>query len=592
MKKKFLSAVVCLIVSVSAFAQMSVDPMHDFYNYVQSWQNKGIVSNVPLIRPYPVSNIKEILETVIENGSQKDVKAAEEFYEELTGKSFYVDISADAGFVSDDGEKDTVFRFFPAVMGDKSFSQTDFVSTGYCAGFAVRTKSDESAFFPGTYMPSHDAIRDPAEIGPAKAYLDFNNTIAVGTKNIFVQTGLFRSGFGPYLGQGLALNDRRFHSGNLNFTYMNDKLKYTQQFSVIGATLSSDLSSSLSGNKFTSFHALEYEFSRYFSLSYYEASTFGGRFDPMYFMPVPFMIAQEIEGCEDNINMGIMFNVRPVKGILWCTDIYVDDFDLNKLAKLSLDSKQRIAARTGIIWTPDDMMIKKASLSYVAVTPYTYSHWEYEGNRAAMSKFTVNYQNYTNGGIPIGSEYKPNTDAIELSVEIEPVEKLNLKFTAAFSRHANVCQSLTEKEAWKYLSAEEGVYCTDGGIATHSMYANPNDTSGDQVETAWNHLNFLTQDDVMTDIQLGLDAEYKLKVGAEKKKQVSVKFGVSVEYIKNYGVDTQMYKSLSQAQIVEAEADESGLQKKAYINQAKKAFEDQLTTKLKFCGYAGFGIRF
>lgn len=607
--KKTLAAFLVFFIFSSAisFAQMSVDPMHEFYEYVQIWQNKGIVSDVPLMRPYPVSNIKNILKQAIENASsEKDRKAAESFFEELTGKKYYFDFSAETGISNDDGNTDNVIRFNSYVQGDYSFSESDFAAMGYKAGYTVRTKDKESPFFTGTFMPPKDALHDPVELGPAKAFLDFNNSLAVGTKDIFIQTGIFRSGYGPFIGHGMAMNDRRFHSGNINFTYMNANFKYTQQFSVIGATRNSDLSCTPSGNKFTSFHGFEYEFSRYFSLSYYEASTFGGRFDPMYFIPVPFMVSQEIYGCEDNINMGIMFIVRPVKGISWCTDIYVDDFDLNKLAKLSLDSKQRIAARTGIIWTPDEMMIKKASLCYAAVTPYTYSHWQYEGNDASMSAFTVNYQNYTNGGIPIGSEYKPNTDAVEFSVELEPVERLNLKFSAVFSRHANVCQSLTDEEAWKYLTAEKDVYCTDGGIGTHSMFAAPGKSNGDHVDTAWNHLNWLTQDDVMTDIQLGFDAEYKLKVGAEKKKQVSVKCGLAFEYIKNYGVDRNMFEGKTVEVVKDADGNitdykykgtsygssVSDAQKKSIRKDVESAWREQLKDKTKLCFSIGFGIRF
>ncbi len=80
-------------------------------------------------------------------------------------------------------------------------------------------------------------------------------------------------------------------------------------------------------------------------------------------------------------------------------------------------------------------------------------------------------------------------------------------------------------------------YATDGSILTHSMYSGNKD--GEHVETAWEQLNFLNQDTKMYVIQASLAADYtfpKFKIGL-----LSLNMGYTFEYIRNKGVDENMY---------------------------------------------------
>ena len=188
------------------------------------------------------SYVKEILDTVIKNGDAYDTEIANLLYEDIFKHSWHVEAGADYALSqkkenSDPAELDSMLYVYPALEGD-FYLFDDFVSVGYHLGWAARNIKDESRFLPIYTNSMHDSIQDSASIGPMNVYLDMNNSLAVGKKNMFMQAGIYRTGYGPYLNQGLALNDSAYHCANLSFTYMNGRLSYAHQLSMIGATSS------------------------------------------------------------------------------------------------------------------------------------------------------------------------------------------------------------------------------------------------------------------------------------------------------------------------------------------------------------------
>ena len=125
---------------------------------------------------------------------------------------------------------------------------------------------------------------------------------------------------------------------------------------------------------------------------------------------------------------------------------------------------------------------------------------------------------------------------------MRPVKGLKLTTETSLTRHANEYESLTDDEKKVINDANyysrthnEGViYSTDGSISTQQMY----DSDGKHIETAWEHLNFLTQEHVMYVVQAGITAEYtfpRCKIGT-----FSATAGYTFEYIRNVGVDQPM----------------------------------------------------
>ena len=86
--KKIVSAVLLMLCACLLFAQVSVDPNDEFYSLAQNWQIRNLVDSVPPLRPYPLGNIRQILETVIENGNEKDKEEAQLQYERIFSKKY------------------------------------------------------------------------------------------------------------------------------------------------------------------------------------------------------------------------------------------------------------------------------------------------------------------------------------------------------------------------------------------------------------------------------------------------------------------------------------------------------------------------
>ncbi|MBR3548631.1 MAG: hypothetical protein IKN90_01000, partial [Treponema sp.] len=136
-----------------------------------------------------------------------------------------------------------------------------------------------------------------------------------------------------------------------------------------------------------------------------------------------------------------------------------------------------------------------------------------------------------------------NSDRFSLSVDMMPKPNMKIKLFSSFMRHGNVCESLENDEALVYLSADKGVYSTDGSLFTHSMFSDPDNDIGEHVGTAWNHLNFLTQDHKMYAAKAGFDLNYEFP--KQKWGQFTLKFGYAFEYVHNKGVENPMFEPVS-----------------------------------------------
>ena len=195
-----------------------------------------------------------------------------------------------------------------------------------------------------------------------------------------------------------------------------------------------------------------------------------------------------------------------------------------------------------------------------------------------------NYQNYTNNGIPIGTAYAPNSDSIELSLDFKPTSRLRIGVGSSLMRHANVCESLSDEEAITFLSSEARTYATDGGILTHSMFSNPDDESGEHVESAWKSLNFLNQEHKMYVVQAKVDLDYTLL--KNNFGSLTLNFCNVLQFTQNKGVDNQLYPGASISKNASAEA------KKKAVSTAQEAWKKTLSNELSDYIFIGFTYKF
>ncbi len=532
--------------SISAFSQVSVDVTDFFYTQAQIWELKGLTSTLPQLRPYPYNVIKRILNDVIENGGEKDSELAKEEYERIFNKVWtpYFKATAGAKLSSDEYENesdDSANKFFKTEIGiGGDLALHNLVSVGY--KFGIYGQTDKfSEYSPLYTRMEEDSIFDPVDAGPLTAYLNWNMNVTVGNENVYGGGGMSRLGYGPFINDGLVINEEGYHCANITFNATTKNWSYVQAYETIGATrnMGKEEFSGLDSGKYLAFHALKWHKYEKFNLTYYENIIFGPYNNLSYITPAPYYAVQNIGGANDNLQMGLLFEVKPVKGFNWATDFFADDIELNEVIKLNFDTKLRFGFQTGVIWAPEGSVCSLLTFNYTAVMPYVYAHWEYEdGSDGEFTGSTWNYQNYTNNGINIGSSLDPNSDKISLSATLNPVKNLSVNLFGNFIRHANGAEDFSDDEAAEYMLAAKGTYATNGTLYMSQMYTHSEGNG--HVPSAWEKLGFMTSDHKMYVAQAGFNAEYTF--AKTKAGKFSLCAGYTFEYVKNAGVNNHIYE--------------------------------------------------
>lgn len=537
-----------MLLTYTVFSQaISVNPDDPFYQDATAWEMNGYVDKLPRLRPFPVNLVEQILLQAMDCGNPKVEEKAKFYYEQNFTKPWTVSVGAGGSYeysrqeythYTDDSKNgkeydDHKHAFFdPRIAG--SLELTPLIGYAYDVGFYAK-KNDE--LLPYYQNSSYDSVFDASEVGPIDLYLDANMGLSLGRENFYAMAGITRSGYGPFLNSGFALNDTAYHAANFSVTFMRPRWNYSQQLSSLGATNMKGDIDNLSYNKFLAFHAFELRLLPSLSVSYYETVVFGRRFEFSYLTPVMYMTAQNISGANDNLQMGLLIEWSPFGNVKWVNDIFVDDYAVDDFVKLHVDAKYRFGWKTGFIIAPKISSCTYMSCDYTIQTPYLYAHWDYDNPNSDPTLFdshTINYQNYTNAGMPMGSSLPPNSDKISFFATFRPFKRLTLNIMTNFMRHANVCESYDEEDAWYMLTHDD--IRSDGSLYT-TQVKNP---GGDHIGAAWDHLSLLTQSNSMKIYQAGISGEYKFSKKANKGW--SIKAGYVFEYVVNAGVDEPLFK--------------------------------------------------
>ena len=585
--RKAAFAVICLIAGGILTAQVGVDPSDIFYDQLEIWEVQGVVSDLPPLRPYPLTVIRDILVSVINGSDDRARTEAEALYAYVFAKPYHADVFTDTRFKFSDDNNAKQSIGFAGLAGDLFFLDT--ASASYKLNFAGAVNPDAAVLPAFTALPH--SLKDAAAIGPFDTFTEMNGSVAVGSSRFYAQAGINHSSFGDFYNTGVVLSPDAQHTANFSVVLDQGSWSYTHGLFVLGA--SNNAGSDVYPNKFLAIHSLTARICRWLSASFYESVVYGDRLDPAYLIPMPFMIAQGISGFDDNLIMGLAFTVTPLAGLSWSTNFYIDDMELNDFFKLHFDTKIRGAFQTGIKYAPLNLpVLKLVQADYTLITPYMYTHSQRLANSDIVGgSSAVNYQAYTNAGKALGSHLDPNSDRVSLAVTLEPVDGLKIGISGAFIRHANVNESLTTEEALMYLNAPEGYFLTDGSIHNHP-YVNRKDGSAESPDdfgslpSAWNRFMFMEQDTKMYVVQAGLSAEYRFPAAAFG--QFSVGLGYTFEYIKNWGVQNNMFpgtgtidKDGTWTSGTETEADVAAALA-AWKSQLKDVINNYLTISLKY----------
>lgn len=552
--KKIVLAFAIFTLSLSAvFAQVGTDPTDDFYKQIERWEIMGIIKEQLPLRPYPVQIVERILQDVIEGENETEAELASETYERIFNRSFKIRAEGQGNlkFNSDDKEKNR--KQIVGLVGlDGDYKFSDLVAASYKLGVLGTTDSDQEALPLFSAQPYY--FRDPVDLSKIQAYLEMDANFAIATDYLFAQAGVNHNSFGPFYDDSAIISPDAKHTANFTFGYTGRYFTYTQAFFGLSASTPDSSEDDLFSKKFLSLHSINGKIFDWLTASLYESVIYGDRFEPAYLIPVPYMVIQGLSGFDDNVFMGLSFTVRPVNDFVWINDFYVDDLGVNKLVKLDFDAKIRGTYQTAFKYSPSNVSwLDLVNLNYTIVTPYMYTHWQNvtdtKTSKTTLGTLsTVNYQEYTTAGLPLGLSLPPNTEKVGLSVELKPVKNFSLKLSGAYMRHANVNENLPFDEQYSYLTTAKGKLATDGSLHNHAeYYEGVRDGEGrekyekDYLPSAKQHFLFLEQDTQMHVFQGGVNAEYILPT--QKFGRFSLGVGYSFEYIHNYGVDKNIFNA-------------------------------------------------
>ncbi len=561
MKKIFF----CLLIIFSLsclFAQAPIDIFDPFYDDLALWQNVGLINDSPDARPYPLQEIKRILNIVIEKGSPNQIRRAKEYYSRFFESSLHY-----GGMTTFDVKvpsKKYAFSLSPVL--ETNLKLHDILTASAHVNFSLLTALPEEEPLPAFQLSNKDIASDQGNIGSFKILPMFNSGVTIGTPEYYLSAGIARTAFGPFADENIIIGEQAFHAGQFIFVVNKEKFTYNQV--LLCLTASNDKGQVGDPGKFLAGHSITYRPLPWISVGLFDFITYGGRFEPTYLLPLSaFFIGQSIYRFPDNSILGLTFGIKPLKGMKLDMVLLADDLGFNEIVKFQ-SAKWRIAGKFGIAYTmPQDHWFTTADLSYTMVTPYCYTHYDgYNINKA-------NHQNYSHYGAPLGSNLAPNSDRIKLKLKFRPLYGFDINFSNTFIRHANINENLDDTVILKKYFTDK--YNTDGSVFNHAtvkgyqhayLYSTP----------------FLTQDTIQYINQLGLDMVLHfpiLKSGGNMQFKLGYVFEANINSGINKNIYTPTSKSIANAADIIAERDR---QRKEWLKTARgKEFNHFLNIAVK-----------
>lgn len=559
--KKITVCIAALLLAVfSLSAQASADPKDEFYGLVERWEMMGLINTQPPLRPYPLKLIEEILTTVIEGDNENEVVLAKECYARIYKRPYRVRIDGEGNVRFENGKDKVIYQIVPGLHLFGDFAFPKFVTAGYKLGVVATNDTSLDAVPQGTTQPYF--FKDAISIKGFEAFWDVDASFAFKYENFYVQAGVNHSSFGPFYNDSAVISPNAKHTANFSLLFNGKKVSYTQALFGLSAVSPDPYVNALDrlnqetfgvkpevplfSKKFLAVHSLNAQIFKWLSASFYEAVIYGGRFEPAYLIPAPYMITQGLLGFDDNIFMGINFSVRPFKNLEWTNDFFLDDMELSQLLKLNFDTKIRGTFQSSIKYVFSNVSwLDMLRINYTMVTPYMYAHAQKitdptTGQIKTAPLTAINYQEYTTAGAPLGLGLSPNTEQVSLSLSVTPAKWLKITGRGSYSRHGNVNESLSITEMMDYINAPEGYFSTDGGIHNHQNYFKFGNPIYDiYVPSAWEQFLFVSQDTLMHTVKAGADIDFVTP--DTKFGRFTLSVGYTFEYIINYGVDNQIF---------------------------------------------------
>lgn len=562
MRKKIFTLLFCLC-CVCVSAQAPVDIFDPFYEDVKIWENTGLIDDAPLIRPYPLQEIKRILNIVTEKGSSNQIRRAKEYQNRFFGKVFHFGGMSTVGIKLP--KKQTDFSLSPVM--ELNFSLSEILTGSAHVNFSLLNNIPKQEKLPAFKFSTKDIAEDNSVVGKFTLLPMFNSGVAIGTPEYYFMAGMARTSFGPFAENNILIGKQGMHAGQFIFVVNKEKFTYNQTLLAISA--SNDKKSDLYPKKFLTAHSIQYRPLPWISLGIIDMMIYGKRFEPIYLIPLSaFFIGQSIFGFPDNSLLGLTFSIKPVLGLKLDCVLLADDLGFNEIIKFK-SARWRMAGQFGISYAlPKDYWFTFVDFNYTLITPYCYTH--VDSHRSDYP----NYQNFTHNGEPLGTNLPPNSDRINLKLKLRPLYGMDINISNTFIRHANITESINDmnddtqlKLVKSYFSKE---YTTDGSVFNHptatSKGKNDNETSWDDHAFLYS-TPFMKQKTIQYVNQLELELAYNFPI-IKSGGIIQVKAGYIFEANINSGINKNIYKKNTSININDIDAVKAEQQKQ--LNEWRK----------------------
>ena len=479
MKSKVVIIFVLFCAVISLNSQIACDPNDQIYTYISLWEENGIVTGLPLLRPYSIQVIKKILNDVIANGGSSEQEIAQNYLDRLS-KSFSFDIGIYSEIRTDFNN-----YYMQSGIDAKAFGSFSPVVTVSAKLGLYLLDNENGNLLPRWSEPEKDFLADWTSFDIGAKSFQFSQSLtsgaAIGNDNVSFQAGFMRTSFGPFYETGSIISPEAPHAGHFSLTYWGKNVTYT---SLLLALVASD---SLGGgswpDKYLSMHSISFFPGPAVELGILESVVFGERFDPMYLIPFSsFYYTQVFSGTHDNSFVGIFARFKLPQSINLKTTLYIDDIHFNDLVRFNFRTKYKVALQAGISWTPLYKTFKRVSFEYLMVTPYMYTH----KNPNSDDDEDPNFLNYTHKGQNLGTSLEPNSDRFLLQAAFAFLPHVNIDVMTSLIRHGNASDGITDGN---------GTIFDDG-------------YDDDENATFQNETRFLTQDIIEYTLQFGVESSF------------------------------------------------------------------------------------
>ncbi len=515
-----------LILPVAVFALNITDPLADIYDDVQVWYEAGLVYEVPSLRPYPAQVMVKVLEDVIENSATPaaERKRAEAYLTELTGTDIDLVWGGEAQLKSGEDEEylwgilgieyNTWFNDYIALNGEW-LAMGKYEGTGYYAA--------------GEKSPL-DSFDDNAEANIKGRTIELRqiltNSFSVGTDSLYLQAGIHRSSYGPVFDNGAVLGGYAHSAPTFDVVYDNGGMfgLTTTYMDLTATDYYGDVYDPYP-DKHMVMQTYTYRPNDWMEFEFLQTIVYGNRFDLTYFVPFSFLFYnQNFTGYEDNSLMGLSMALDLPNMIGVNSMLYIDDAHFNDLIRGNFETMFKAAIETEVTWTPMQDYLRRVSLDYLAIMPYTFAHKSdryddeiYPSSNAAEYEAwlseNANYLNYTTYGEALGAVLDPNSDRLTLKYSMRPLPELDVSFIGRMIRHGNP----SEDEA----NTVHDIY-NDGTIF--------DDGYDENEDHSFKEFKFLTQDAIEYTLVGGFDATYTFDL---EPHRLSLLLGYRLEHIRN-----------------------------------------------------------